>query len=83
MGKVGKQIITVDEYGISTDSDGQVPFDWQTFRMEQTITLEKTDHYLVELTAMWTDQEGTSYDRVMKTWITKEGLNDYYTQSTN
>lgn len=67
MEDLGTQTINVDEFGIPTDGNGEIPYDWQAFSMEQNITLEKTDHYLVELTARWTDAEGAGYDRVMKT----------------
>lgn len=83
MNQLGKKPIIVDEYGIPTKENGTVPYDWRAFEMVQEITLEKADHYLVELTAEWTNADGQKFDRVMKTWLTANGLNEYYTESTN
>ncbi|MGB1127828.1 MAG: type IV pilus modification PilV family protein [Opitutales bacterium] len=83
LGEVGTNTIKVDANGIPTEGTSEIPYDWRAFNMVQKITLEKTDHYRVELTAEWTDSKGGGSTRVMKTWLTNDGLNEYYTQSTN
>ncbi len=79
----GKKTIKVDKWGMPTTGSSKTPYDWQSFKLEQDISLVKTDHYEVELTAQWTDADGDKRERVMKTWMTNDGLNLYYTRSSN
>lgn len=81
--QVGNSQINVDVNGVPTGSDVEViPFGWREFSMVQTITLEKTDYYEVEITAAWTDTSGREFSHSFVSWFTENGLNEFFTRST-
>lgn len=79
----GTTEIGVNAYGIPVEDGNETnPFDWQAFKMVQTITMDKPGFYKMTLVVNWTDRRGRKRSHTFNTWFSQDGLNTYYTRST-
>jgi Tfp pilus assembly protein PilV len=79
----GSTTIAVDQYGIPTTGAPEIPFTWSQFSFNQTLTMTETDYCDATFTLKWTDAQVKEHTQTFQTAFTKNGLNAYYTRTTN
>jgi len=80
--EVGTKTINVDSTGLPGAGSAGVPYDWQAFTFQQTITATQSSLYDAEWTATWTDRRGRVRSETFKTKFCEDALNEFYTRTT-